>query len=49
MENPKGIQYSASYEPDMDKMVKALRIVKDSPLVKPKVESQQKQSEKDSA
>ncbi|MEK5238091.1 hypothetical protein NST99_20565 [Paenibacillus sp. FSL L8-0470] len=32
MENPKGIEYTATYEPDMSKMVKALQIVKEAPL-----------------
>lgn len=49
MENPKGIQYNATYEPDMDKMVKALRIVKDAPEPKAKKESGQEQSERDTA
>lgn len=31
MENPKGIEYTATYKPDMDKMVKALRIVQEAP------------------
>lgn len=31
MENPKGIEYTATYEPDMEKMVKALRIVQEAP------------------
>ncbi|NJJ37870.1 hypothetical protein [Paenibacillus apii] len=49
MENPKGIHYNATYEPDMDKMVKALRIVKDAPAPKAENESGQEQSERDSA
>ncbi|WP_157261246.1 hypothetical protein [Paenibacillus wynnii] len=49
MDNPRGIQYIATYEPDMNKMVKALRIVKEAPVVKPLLEPKQKQSEKDSA
>lgn len=46
MENPKGIEYVATYEPDMSKMVSALRIVKEAPLPK---QPEQDQGERDSA
>ncbi|MCM3699242.1 hypothetical protein [Paenibacillus macerans] len=32
--NPPGITYQAEYEPDMERMVKALKIVKEAPLPK---------------
>ncbi|WP_433943406.1 hypothetical protein [Paenibacillus sp. SN-8-1] len=32
METPKGITYQAEYKPDMERMVKALQIIKDAPL-----------------
>lgn len=31
MNNPPGITYEAEYEPDMERMVEALRIVKEAP------------------
>lgn len=31
MKTPPGITYKAEYEPDMEKMVKALKIVQESP------------------
>ena len=34
MNNPPGITYEAEYEPDMESMVKALRIVKEAPMPK---------------
>lgn len=43
MNNPPGITYEAEYEPDKEKMVKALRIVKESPL--PRKEEAQKKDE----
>ncbi len=32
MKNPPGIKYEAEYEPDMERMVKALRVVKEAPM-----------------
>ncbi|MEC0169862.1 hypothetical protein [Paenibacillus graminis] len=46
MENPKGIEYTAIYEPDMSKMVKALRIVKEAPLPR---QTEQEQGKRDTA
>lgn len=34
MANPPGIKYQAIYEPDMDKMVKALKIIQKAPVKK---------------
>lgn len=31
LNNPPGIKYKAEYEPDMERMVKALKIVKEAP------------------
>lgn len=31
MKTPPGITYKAEYEPDMEKMVKALKIIKEAP------------------
>jgi len=43
MNNPPGITYEPEYEPDMDRMVEALRIVKDAPI--PKKEEIQKRDD----
>ncbi|MUG45482.1 hypothetical protein [Paenibacillus woosongensis] len=43
MANPQGITYKAEYEPDMERMVEALKIVKEAPL--PKKDDSNKQDE----
>ncbi|PJN56157.1 hypothetical protein PAEVO_28800 [Paenibacillus sp. GM2FR] len=40
MKTPPGITYQAEYEPDMEKMVKALKIVQEAPNSE-KVESKE--------
>lgn len=40
MKTPPGITYKAEYEPDMEKMVKALKIVQEAPNPE-KVESKE--------
>jgi hypothetical protein len=39
MEHPPGITYKAEYEPDSERMTKALQILKEAPF--PKEESQE--------
>ncbi|WP_168928836.1 hypothetical protein [Paenibacillus dokdonensis] len=43
MENPPGITYQAEYEPDMEKMVKALRILHEAPNPEKKSEEDELQ------
>ncbi|WP_199924931.1 hypothetical protein [Paenibacillus sp. IHBB 10380] len=39
MKTPQGIRYTAEYEPDMEKMVKALKIVQEAPMPNQEIKS----------